>query len=160
LRPDEHLVVTSCPAETLRFGEFLGRHLSKGFVIALNGELGSGKTCLTQGIARGLEVPKSFYVTSPTFSLVNEYPGLIRLFHVDLYRVADASELDEIGLDDILAADGVTVIEWAQKMLDSLPTQRLDVSIAIVDDQTRHFHLTAYGQRANHLLKHCIAYSN
>jgi tRNA threonylcarbamoyladenosine biosynthesis protein TsaE len=100
-----------------------------GSVVTLDGQLGSGKTCLTQGIARGLGVPKDFYVTSPSYSFMNEYPGRLGLLHVDLYRVKDAAELEDLGVDQMMEADGVTVIEWAEKMVGNLPDQRLSVLI-------------------------------
>lgn len=155
MRIRQHRIISHCPEETLRVGAFLGQHLAKGSVVALSGELGSGKTCLTQGIARGLEVPEGFYVTSPSYSLVNEYPGRLRLFHVDLYRVRDVLELEEIGLDEIIGTDGVTVIEWAEKLVGVLPDERLSVSISIVDNQTRDLHLTGHGQSAVDLLEKC-----
>jgi tRNA threonylcarbamoyladenosine biosynthesis protein TsaE len=127
--------------------------------VALSGELGSGKTCLTQGIARGLEVPEKFCVTSPSYSLVNEYPGRIRLFHVDLYRLDNMAELEEIGLDEILEADGVAVIEWADKLAGVLPRDRLDLHLSIVNDKTRELRLTAYGQSAVDLVEECSKYT-
>ena len=148
-------IVSSSPEETSRIGAVLGRHLTKGLMVALNGDLGSGKTCLTQGIARGLKVPEDFYVTSPSYSIVNEYPGRLRLMHVDLYRVEHPGEFEDLGLDEIMAADGVTVIEWAEKMMGNLPEERLSVSISIVDDQTRALHLIGYGSQATDLVEEC-----
>lgn len=124
--------------------------------MALIGELGSGKTCLAQGIARGLQVPEGFCVTSPSYTLVNEYPGRLRLFHVDLYRVGDMTELEEIGLDEILGSDAVTVIEWAEKLSEMLPDERVSVSISVLDDQTRELHLTGYGHSAVDLVEECL----
>jgi tRNA threonylcarbamoyladenosine biosynthesis protein TsaE len=126
-----------------------------GSVVTLDGQLGSGKTCLTQGIARGLGVPKDFYVTSPSYSFMNEYPGRLGLLHVDLYRVKDAAELQDLGVDEMMEADGVTVIEWAEKMIGSLPDERLSVLISILTDQTRTFILTGYGPRAADLVQRC-----
>ena len=113
MRSKEHHIISPAPEETFRLGAFLGKHVTNGSVIALSGELGSGKTCLAQGIARGLKVPEDLYVTSPSYTLVNEYPGRLRLFHVDLYRIENIAEIDEIGLDEIMGCDDVTVIEWA-----------------------------------------------
>ena len=125
-------------------------------MIALVGELGTGKTCLAQGIAKGLRVPEHLYVTSPSYVLVNEYAGSFRLFHLDLYRIDNVAQLDDIGIDEMLSSDEVTVIEWAEKMGDVLPEERLFVSISIIDDQTRDFHLTASGQTAVDLLERCL----
>jgi len=156
LKSKEHHIVSHSPEETVRLGAFLGKYLTNGSVIGLSGELGSGKTCLTQGIARGLQVPEDLYVTSPSYTLVNEYPGRLRLFHVDLYRIGNVVELDEIGLDEIIGGDDVTVIEWAEKIIDVLPKERLFISISIVDDQTRNLHLTGCGQGAVDLIKRCL----
>ncbi len=148
LRTIEHHIISHCPEDTVRIGAFLGKYLAGGSVVALAGKLGSGKTCLTLGIARGLKVPKEIYITSPSYSIVNEYPGRLTLFHVDFYRLKDPSELEYVDLDEILEAGGVVVIEWAEKFPGILPEEHLFVSISIMDDQTRELHLTAYGQQA------------
>ena len=149
-------IISRSSEETIRLGAFLGKYLTKGSVVALSGELGSGKTCLTQGVARGLQVPEDLYVTSPSYTLVNEYPGRLRLLHVDLYRIKNVLELDEVGLDEIMGGDGATVIEWAEKIIDALPKERLCISISILDDRTRDFHLTGYGQSALDLIEKCL----
>jgi len=156
LKITEHRIISHSPEETARLGAILGKYLSNGSVIALTGELGSGKTCLTQGIARGLQVPEDLCITSPTYTLVNEYPGRLRLFHVDLYRIEDVAELDEIGLDEIMGSDDVTVIEWAEKIMEALPKECLCISISIVDDHTRDFLLTGCGQTAVDLIEKCL----
>lgn len=156
MKTNEYHIVSSSPEETIRLGTCLGKHLTKGSVIALSGELGSGKTCLAQGIARGLRVPDDLYVTSPSYTLINEYPGRLRLFHVDLYRIDSLFELDEIGLDEIMESDHVTVVEWAEKMVEALPKERLFILISIVDDQTRNLHLTGCGQSAVDLIEKCL----
>lgn len=151
-----HDIISYSPEETLRLGAFLGKYLTNGSVIALSGELGCGKTCLAQGIARGLGVPDDLYVTSPSYTLVNEYPGRLRLFHVDLYRIENIVELDEIGLDEIIGCDGVAVIEWAEKMIEVIPKERLSISISMVDHQTRNFRFKGYGQSAVDLIDKCM----
>ncbi len=140
------------PEETIHFGTQLGKRLFPGAVIALSGDLGSGKTCLVQGIARGLNVPEGLYVTSPTYTLVNEYHGRLTLFHIDVYRLEGSSDLEDIGFDEILAADGVTVIEWAEKILDILPQERLSILLAILDDQSRSLEITGYGQKYSDIM--------
>jgi tRNA threonylcarbamoyladenosine biosynthesis protein TsaE len=124
--------------------------------VTLDGALGSGKTCLTRGIAQGLNVPKGLYVTSPSYSLINEYPGRLLLFHVDLYRVQDVGELDELGLDEIMAGDGIAVIEWADRLVGQLPKERLAVSMSILNDRTRALQFTGYGSQAVDLLEKCL----
>jgi len=156
LKSKAHDIISHSPEETLRLGAFLGKYLTNGSIIALSGELGSGKTCLTQGIARGLEVPEDLYVTSPSYTLANEYPGRLRLFHVDLYRIENIVELDEIGLDEIMGCDGVAVIEWAEKMIEVLPKERLSISISVVDHQIRNLCFKGYGQSAVDLIDKCM----
>jgi tRNA threonylcarbamoyladenosine biosynthesis protein TsaE len=148
LQAREHQTISSSVEETLSIGALLGRNLTKGSVVTLNGELGSGKTCLARGIAKGLKVPEGFYLTSPSYSLINEYPGRLALFHVDLYRIQDVSELEELGLEEIMEDDGVTVIEWADKWVGQLPTDRLAVWLSIINDRTRALRLTGYGPQA------------
>lgn len=156
MKPKQHCITSHCPEETIRLGAFLGQQLKSGSVVALSGELGSGKTCLTQGIAVGLKVPKDLCVTSPSYSLINEYRGRLRLYHVDLYRLEHVSELEEIGLEEILCSNGVTVIEWAEKLLNFLPDERLHVAISIVNNQTRDLHLAGHGRRAADLVEKCV----
>lgn len=155
MKTREHRTVSSSVEETLRIGALLGRHLTNGSVVTLNGELGSGKTCLARGIAQGLKVPEGFYVTSPSYSLINEYPGRLLLFHVDLYRVQHVSELEELGLEEIMEGDGVTVIEWADKWVGDLPDHRLAVWMSIENDRTRALQLTGYGPRAVDWIEKC-----
>ena len=153
MKTKEYEIISRSPEETRRFGVFLGRHAPSGLVIALSGELGAGKTCLTQGIARGLGVPEEFYVTSPSFTLVNQYPGRIDLCHVDLYRIETRVEIEETGLEEMMLAQHVVVVEWADKAAEILPYERLSILMSIVDDQVRHLQLTGCGQEASHLVE-------
>jgi len=105
---------TRSPEETRALGEALARKLVPGDLLLLYGDLGSGKTTFVQGLARGLGVPEEVYVVSPSFSLVNEYPGRIPLFHVDLYRLGP-EEVEELGLYEMLSR-GVMVVEWAERL--------------------------------------------
>ena len=134
----QHRIVTSCPEETLRFGTFLGRQLICGDIV------------------KGLDVPRGFYITSPSFALINEYPGRIRLFHMDLYRIRDVSELDEIGFDEILAVEGIVVIEWADKFPLALPSERVDITLTIINERTRELSLNGHGHHAVDLVKNCF----
>ncbi len=105
------------PAETESLGEAWGRAAQRGWVIGLSGELGAGKTLLVKGLARGLGIPAC--VHSPTFTLVNQYDGgRLRLFHLDLYRLETPAQIAAAGLEEYLQPDGVTVIEWAEKIYD------------------------------------------
>ena len=107
---------THSPSETLRLGEKIGQLLEAGDIVFLFGDLGAGKTTLTQGIARGLGVAKEEYVRSPTFTLVNEYRGRTPVFHIDLYRIDSPSELDDLGLEEIFLGQGICIVEWAEKL--------------------------------------------
>jgi len=131
-------LISDSSRETFRIGEILGRFLKGGDCVALTGELGAGKTTLTQGIARGLGVPDSYAVASPTFTLINEYPGRdMPLFHVDVYRLTGPAELDETGYEECLLGNGVLVIEWAEKVLEAVPEEALFIVISALDENTR-----------------------
>jgi tRNA threonylcarbamoyladenosine biosynthesis protein TsaE len=121
--------------ETAAAGERLAQSLRPGDVVALTGELGAGKTCFTQGLARGLGVTGR--AVSPTFVLVNEYRGRLPVHHVDAYRTESMTELLDLGLDELIAGDGVTVIEWADKLLPLLPPDTIHVHIEGVGDEPR-----------------------
>ncbi|MGB5986418.1 MAG: tRNA (adenosine(37)-N6)-threonylcarbamoyltransferase complex ATPase subunit type 1 TsaE [Desulfobacterales bacterium] len=130
--PGPWRITSRSPSTTRRLGYLLGRSASEGTVLALGGELGAGKTTLVQGLARGLEVPEEYYITSPTFTLINEYPGRRVLYHVDLYRLGDPDEALEIGLEEILAeGSGIVAIEWAERLGPLLPETRLLVKVGI-----------------------------
>jgi tRNA threonylcarbamoyladenosine biosynthesis protein TsaE len=132
-------VFSGSPDQTEELGRRLGREARPGTVICLFGELGAGKTKLTQGIARGLGVPETYAVTSPTFTLVNEYPGDPPLIHIDLYRISSPDELLDLGWEEYLQAEGVVVVEWAERAGDLLPERRVEVRITITGDHGRRF---------------------
>ncbi len=116
------------PEETEHIGEMLGRQLHGGTVLALRGGLGMGKTAFTRGLARGLGCTGR--VTSPTFTIVNEYDGATPLFHFDMYRLDGEDDLFDIGWDDYLTRDGVCAVEWSERIANALPPDTLTVSIA------------------------------
>ena len=128
-------MVTSAVAETIALGEVLGRVAAAGDLICLWGDLGAGKTQVAKGIAQGLGIDAT--VNSPTFILMNEYAGRMPLFHVDLYRLADAADALAGGVIDDRQADGVTVVEWPERMGAVLPAGRLDVRIGGSGDEPR-----------------------
>jgi tRNA threonylcarbamoyladenosine biosynthesis protein TsaE len=129
------------PQQTHDLGRILGDLCEPGDVIALVGELGAGKTCLTKGIARGLGVTERYPVTSPTFTLVNEYPGRLALYHLDLYRLAGSDDLIDLGYEEYCYGRGITVVEWADKIKDILPEGSLFVSMTYIDETTREIEL-------------------
>jgi len=137
------VLISRSPEETFRIGKVLAENLEAGDVIALTGELGTGKTCLTQGIASGLGVPDHYAVTSPTFTLVNEYPGRhLNLYHLDVYRLAGNSDLAEMGWEEYLYGDGVAVVEWAEKVLETFPHDSIFVVMTYVDEQERRIEIS------------------
>jgi tRNA threonylcarbamoyladenosine biosynthesis protein TsaE len=136
---------TSNPEQTQSLAERLGELLQPGDVVALIGELGSGKTVFSQGLARGLGVPKTFYITSPTFAIINEYPGRVPFYHLDLYRVSGPDELSELGLEEILYGQGAVAIEWAERLDKELPAERLEVHLKFLNEMGRNITLSAFG---------------
>jgi tRNA threonylcarbamoyladenosine biosynthesis protein TsaE len=146
------VIITHSPEETKALGQKIGQQLKPGDVIALTGELGSGKTALVQGLAAGLDVPADYYITSPTFTLINEYPGRHPFYHVDLYRIESRADMDEIGLFEIIQGQGITAIEWADRLQEHIPADNLDIHLEIIDDQTRKFFINIYGLEAINLI--------
>jgi tRNA threonylcarbamoyladenosine biosynthesis protein TsaE len=143
-------MTTRSAEETQDLGRRLGAYAERGDLLLLSGELGSGKTTLSQGIAWGLGVDE--YAHSPTFVLVNEYQGRLVLFHVDLYRLDDLAEVQELGIEEMLA-DGVCVVEWAEKAVNVLPRQHLLVEIEVNGQDDRRLRLTPHGEHYDRLLK-------
>jgi len=142
---------------TVALGRELGQRLNHGLVLLLFGDLGSGKTAFAQGLARGLEVPASFVVTSPTYTLVNEYPGRLPFYHVDLYRLPAPVDPDELGLPDLFTADGIVAVEWAQRLYPAdRPTRRLDLFFSVIGDTGRTIRINAYGLGASDLLNDIV----
>ncbi|MBF0119728.1 MAG: tRNA (adenosine(37)-N6)-threonylcarbamoyltransferase complex ATPase subunit type 1 TsaE [Desulfobacterales bacterium] len=133
--------ITNSTGETQDLAYKLGLELKKRSIVALNGDLGSGKTCFIQGIARGLNVPPQYPIVSPTFTFINEYPGRIPLFHVDLYRICEINDLEEnleeIGFFELFSKEGVVAIEWADRLPDGFIEDALFISIEILDDYRR-----------------------
>jgi len=147
-------IVTHSAAQTFRVGERLGRLARPGDVICLDGDLGTGKTCLTQGIGAGMRVPGT--INSPTFVYINEHASedaQTYLYHVDLYRIRDYTDAFALGLEDYIYDDGVTVIEWADRVVEMMPQERLWISLTFVDFAKRSLLFEATGERYLELLK-------
>jgi tRNA threonylcarbamoyladenosine biosynthesis protein TsaE len=123
------------PEDTQAIGERLGARLEAGDVVACIGELGAGKTCFLQGLARGLGVQAD--VTSPTFVLINQYRGRLPVYHVDAYRTESLTELVDLGVEELFHGDGVAVVEWADKLLPLLPSHAITVTITGLGDEPR-----------------------
>lgn len=129
---DSGIFVSSSTAETIALGEKCGELLAAGDVLVLTGDLGAGKTQFTKGIARGMGITAD--VTSPTFTIEMVYEGgAMPLYHFDLYRLNDSSQLDDIGLFDAMESDGPTVIEWGEQFADDIGDERVDVFISRLD---------------------------
>ena len=129
------LVTTHCEEETEALGERLAKCLRAGAVVALYGDLGAGKTAFVRGMARGLDIRES--VSSPTFTIVNEYPGDPALFHFDMYRLKNAEELYGIGWEDYLDRNGICVTEWSERIEEALPEDAVRVTIRRLSDTER-----------------------
>ncbi len=139
--------------ETRALAARLGEHLGAGDVLCLSGDLGAGKTTWTQGLALGLGLPPDEPVNSPTFTLVTEHPGgRVPLYHFDVYPLPDSSGLYDLGFDEYVDGDGVVVIEWADKIADALPPERLDIAFTATSPDTREIVLTAHGAQASQTL--------
>jgi tRNA threonylcarbamoyladenosine biosynthesis protein TsaE len=137
--------------QTRRMGARLGQLLGGGEVLCLVGELGTGKTCLVQGIGRGLGVDEQ--ITSPTFTLVAEYLGAkLSLYHIDLYRIVDVKAAFSFGLDEYLYGEGVCAIEWAERVQQLWPEEYLLVSLRHIDESKRGLTLRGYGERYERLV--------
>ena len=138
-------VRTTSTVETIVLGERLGRVARPGDLVCVWGDLGAGKTQVAKGVALGLGIDAT--ITSPTFILMAEYPGRLPLFHVDLYRLADAADALAGGVVDDRQADGLTVVEWPERMGDVLPADRLDVRIEGTGDDPRTIAIAATTER-------------
>lgn len=138
--------------DTKKFGERLGKVLKEGDILCLNGDLGAGKTTLTKSIGLGLGVEE--YITSPTFSLINEYRGRIPVYHFDVYRLENIEEIDDLGFDEYFYGKGVSIIEWAEKIKTFLPEDRIILDIGTGEDEgKRIISLTGEGKRYEEILK-------
>ncbi len=123
--------------KTQRFGVLLGKFALASDVYCLDGDLGAGKTTLTQSIAKGLSVPEKYYITSPSYNIFHEYPGRIPLYHMDFYRLDNEQGVIDIGLDEFFYFSGLTVIEWSCKAQEILPDNRLSLYIKMGEAESR-----------------------
>lgn len=139
--------------DTEKLGRILGGLAKPGDVICLDGDLGAGKTALSQAIARGLEVPENCYVTSPSFAILHEYEGRVPMYHMDFYRLQDAGEVEDLGFEEYFYLGGLTVIEWSSRAIEILPDERLTLQIVINDDLTRTVTLNGT-KRYSEILQH------
>lgn len=135
-------LVSGDPSETFRIGKLIGETLGEGAIVALIGELGAGKTSLTQGIARGLGIEEGYQITSPTFTLINEYPGRLHLVHLDVYRLSGPADLFDLGYEEYLSGENVLVIEWAERIQDVLPDKTIFIMMTYLDQDRRRMEIS------------------
>lgn len=143
--------VTNSSDETIALGKLIGKKLAPGDMLALLGDLGAGKTTFTRGLAEGLGVDAD--VHSPTFVLIHEHYGNVPLYHVDLYRLDGAHEAENIGIDEYIYGNGVTVIEWADRMSPLLPPERIDIEFKLVGDTKREISFSTESDRLRDIIK-------
>jgi len=142
--------------ETINLGQKIGTLLVAGDVVGLVGELGSGKTWFTKGLALGLGVSPNTIITSPSFTLINEYEGRYKFFHMDVYRLERLSDLLSAGLDEYFYQDGVVAMEWADRWPEVLPSWWLKVELIIMDDISREIILSGSHPRVAEILKKTV----
>ena len=130
-------LISSSQEDTKKIGRAIGKLLTAGDVVCLYGDLGSGKTCLAQGIIKGLDVAEDKYLRSPTFTLINQYKGRMPACHLDLYRLDNINEIEDIGIEEHIHGDEVVIIEWAERMERLLPEKSIDIHISSININTR-----------------------
>lgn len=145
LAGNNHTITLSTLEQTIKYGLHLGRIVAAGDIITLSGDLGAGKTTLTQAIGRGLQVPDDYYITSPTFALIHEYPGRLPMYHLDLYRLGSIEEIEDLGLDEMMYGQGVTIIEWPDRLAGIMPANYIDIALTLLDENSRLATITAHG---------------
>ena len=147
------------PEETLHLGKSIGSSLISGDIILLFGDHGAGKTRLTQGICNGLGLEKDTYIRSPTFTLINDYQGRLPIYHIDLYRIDSHEEIYSLGLEEILFNQGITIIEWAEKLRSPKNSNnlilniedRIEIYIKIISESEREFTFNTFSLEARSL---------
>jgi tRNA threonylcarbamoyladenosine biosynthesis protein TsaE len=154
----EFQVVSRSAEQTRKLGFLLGTRITTGLAIRLHGDLGGGKTCFVQGLAMGLDVPPTFVVASPTYTLINEYPARLPLVHVDLYRLGGSLDAEFIGLWDYFETQAVVAVEWAERLPeDQWPMESLCVRFQITSDTERRILIFGYGLEQDNLIKNWAA---
>ena len=137
---------TTTVEETIELGQRIGRLLHPGDILALQGTLAAGKTQLTKGIARGLNISEP--VTSPTFTIISEYYGRMPLYHIDVYRLNSSEDFLDLGVEDMLYGQGICIIEWSEKIMSELPDTAIEIDITVNDDGSRPFRVSNWPHEA------------
>jgi tRNA threonylcarbamoyladenosine biosynthesis protein TsaE len=146
-------MISASADETVELARMIGERLQNGDVLALSGELGSGKTCFTGGLARGLGIDEKYRITSPTFTLINEYPGRFKLCHFDIYRIKDYGEFEDLGYEEYFNGEGVVVIEWAEKIAEILPETSLIIKFEYLNENGRKITVEGPAGRIKELIQ-------
>jgi tRNA threonylcarbamoyladenosine biosynthesis protein TsaE len=139
--------------ETVQIGKWIGKFLQAGDVVALCGELGSGKTHFIKGLAAGVGVGRSSHITSPSFTFIHEYQGRIPFFHIDLFRLTTEEEAEDLGLEEYLGRGGLTAIEWADRIPTLLPEALLWITLSYRGEHARSIEISGKGDRYEELIK-------
>src|SRR4030043_2021880 len=147
------VIQTHSATETIRTGKNIGNRLRSGDVVALVGELGAGKTQFIKGLAAGVGIGNPTYISSPSFTLINEYPGKIPFYHIDLFRLEREKEAEELGLEDYFQGGGVTAIEWADRIPSLLPKEALFIHIVYAGKNIRSIEIIGKGKRYQKILE-------
>ena len=140
---------TATVEETTELGQCIGRLLQPGDILALQGTLAAGKTQLTKGIARGLNISEP--VTSPTFTIISEYYGRMSLYHIDVYRLNSSEDFLDLGVEDMLYGQGICIIEWSEKIMSELPDRTIQIHLAVQEDSSRLITITNWPYAAESL---------
>lgn len=145
-------IISISAQQTWEIARSIGERLREGDVLALSGELGSGKTCFTGGLACGLGVNEKYQITSPTFTLINEYPARCKLYHFDVYRLNGYSEFEDLGYEEYLCGGGVVVIEWAEKIAQILSEETIFINFEYLDENKRRIIVKGQENRLKELI--------
>jgi len=141
------VIQSGTPDETEQVGAIIGALLQPGDFLALRGELGSGKTRFARGIATGLGIGADIPVTSPTYALLNIYQGRMPLYHFDLYRLSGEDEVIELGFAEYFGGDGVSLVEWPERLIEELPSERLEIAFSYSGETRRRIEVTPVSDR-------------
>ncbi|MFH2013194.1 MAG: tRNA (adenosine(37)-N6)-threonylcarbamoyltransferase complex ATPase subunit type 1 TsaE [Pseudomonadota bacterium] len=145
-------LILETPQATLKFGETLGKHLMAGDLVALFGDLGAGKTQLVKGLALGIDISEENCITSPSYTIINEYMGRIPLYHFDFYRLEGCSEIENLGYEEYFEGRGITVIEWAEKAIHLLPENHLEIHINHLENDFRELEIVGFGDHYSKII--------
>ncbi len=155
-------ITTTSDQKTRHLGKEIGRRLNSGIVIRLLGDLGSGKTCFVKGLANGLGVPEGYEITSPTYTLIHEYPGRLPLMHVDLYRIHDEMDAEAIGLWELMEQDLVVAVEWAERLANDFwpDGPMLTIAFQSLEEHTRRLSIIGCGLQISDLINEVCSWWN